>query len=396
MRLIGTLHEEKQVRTFAHFLDQKKITHQIEAVKDTDWGSSNYGTHLYRIWITDEDQWDEALKGYELFLENPQDSSFITPLYDFDISSQSEDKVAIETEEPLLKTSPASATWNQKPLGFVTRLLILSCCALTFLSWFLLSSTQEKETNVSIIPLFSSPVEKNLLYDYPYTYQLISQFIQKYGYEAFEHPEVLPKEGHQLAQQIEQTPFWQGFYTLVQKGGLQALNTAIFQIPMFERIREGEVWRLFSPCLFHVEFFHLFFNMIWLLVLGKQIEQRLGTWRYILFILILGIFSNTAQYLMAGPNFIGFSGILCGMLTFMWMRQKHAPWEGYQLDRVTVLFLALFILIMATVQFVSFFLEKTLGFSISPGIANTAHLSGAAIGFLLGRLNLFSWSRIQA
>ncbi len=73
------------------------------------------------------------------------------------------------------------------------------------------------------------------------------------------------------------------------------------------------------------------------------------------------------------------------------MRQLKAPWEGYQLQRATIGFMMIFIFAIAGLQLVSFFLELTTGTSVSPGIANTAHLSGAAIGAVLGRLNFFGW-----
>ena len=131
--------------------------------------------------------------------------------------------------------------------------------------------------------------------------------------------------------------------------------------------------------------------MLWLIVLGQQLEQRIGPRRYILFSLIVGVVSNTCQYLMSGPDFFGYSGIVCGMLAFIFVRQKVAAWEGYPLQKSTINFLLFFIVSMMLVQFLSFYLETQHGISISPGLANTAHITGAAIGALLGLTPLFSW-----
>ncbi|MEI8366116.1 MAG: rhomboid family intramembrane serine protease, partial [Parachlamydiaceae bacterium] len=95
---------------------------------------------------------------------------------------------------------------------------------------------------------------------------------------------------------------------------------------------------------------------------------------------------------IAGASFLGFSGILCGMLTFIWMRQKIAPWEGYPLPRSTFLFMMYFIFTMLGIQLISFYLEVEHQLSLASGIANTAHFAGAAIGLLLGRLSFFSWN----
>ncbi len=194
-----------------------------------------------------------------------------------------------------------------------------------------------------------------------------------------------------LLQQINRSSFWPGYYTILVKNGWAAAKQGLRQYPTFEKIREGQFWRFFSPCLLHGDLFHLLFNMLWLNVLGKQLEQRLKPLRYIIFILIIAIVSNTAQYLMSGPNFIGFSGILCGMLAFIWVRQKMAAWEGYQIDRLTFIFMLIFIMGMAAIQIVSFFFEKSFEWNFSSNIANMAHLIGGFTGYLLGRLNFFSW-----
>lgn len=98
---------------------------------------------------------------------------------------------------------------------------------------------------------------------------------------------------------------------------------------------------------------------------------------------------------MSGANFLGFSGVLCGMLTFIWVRLRHTPWEGYQLPEVTIGLMIFFILAMFVIQLLSFFTEFHNLASFSPGIANTAHLSGAALGILLGFLPFFSWRAIK-
>jgi GlpG protein len=53
--------------------------------------------------------------------------------------------------------------------------------------------------------------------------------------------------------------------------------------------------------------------------------------------------------------------------------------------------MAFFILMMVGIQFSSFLLDIYWNMPISPSIANTAHLSGALCGFVLGRLPFFHW-----
>lgn len=391
MRIIGTLDNEKKAVGFSLFLKRQRVDHQIEVKMDSDWGSPHYGTNSYAIWIHDEDQFPEALKWYDLYLANPDDPLFAPspPALPRPLPKEPLEVAPLTSLEK--KSSPTLSSqiagWEKQPMGWITRSLLIVCALLLFFSE-LLTPPLASNTNAQLLNLYSSPVDKPLLYDFPHRYELIERYIQLYGNkEAYQSP-----ESQVLLKKIDQTPIWQGLYPVLLNKRTMPLKEELKAAPLFEKIRQGQIWRLFTPALLHADVFHLFFNMIWLIVLGKQIEQRLSPLRYLLFLLFLGIFSNTVQYLTSGPNFIGFSGILCGMLTFIWTRQQLAPWEGYQLNRMTFLFMMIFILGMASLQFLSFFIAKTLNIMAHPpNIANAAHLSGALLGFLLGKINLFSW-----
>ena len=397
MRLIGELHERESMLTFAHFLDKKGIAYQIETETNQDWGSPNYGDISYKLWIFEEDQADTATEGLHLFMKNPTDDQFHLPASpsldqpEHHRNFEKEEAISASTH-PSKESSPlpTEGGWEKEPMGILTRLLLITCCVLFLMIQLHLFSEASKDERPQI-GLFSSPIEKALLYDYPQTYELLSQFLEKYPYTALKNPAELPPEGQALIQRLNKTPSWPGIYPLLIKGGFSEALKGFRIYPTFEKIRQGEYWRLFTPCLLHEDLLHLFFNMLWLIVLGKQIEQRLTTWRYGLCVLMLGIFSNTAQYLTSGPNFIGISGVVCGMLGFIWMRQKVAAWEGYQMDRLTILFMLVFILGMASLQLFSFFIEKTFEWNFSPNIANMAHLSGGILGLLLGRIDFFRW-----
>lgn len=402
MRLIGTLNDPKRGLDFSHFLGRKGIVHHIEVATDKDWGSSNYGTSKCDVWIYEEDDVDQAVQWLEEFQANPQNPLFTEqtiypwPILKDKISpvqspiEQTEKKIEPIVPPQKIETPP-KLQWERSPMGIITRLILLTCCLLLFAAKFINPPVAPPEGLSGSSLLFTSPLEKTLLYDYPYTYTLIDRLIKLYGFEALESTKDLPTDAQQLVNQINKTPFWDGIYPLIQKFGFSEGFKKAKDIPKFEKIQQGQYWRLITPVFLHADIFHLFFNMLWLIVLGKQIEQRLSPFRYIILILLLGVFSNTAQYLMSGPNFIGFSGILCGMLTFIWMRLRYAPWEGYELDRMTIMFMLLFIFSMAALQVFSFFIEKSYDLNVSPHIANMAHLSGAFFGLILGRLNFFRW-----
>lgn len=376
MRLIGTLYTTQEAESFSQFLKSKGISHQMETHQNSDWGSPQYGNIETHIWINDEDQLEAAIEWLRLFQNDPDQPFFA---YSTSPSPLSLTEEYIKTGSKGKKNKIA---WDKQPLGWITRMLLAACTLLLVFS-DLLAPKISTQVNPNLLSIYTSPIDKALLYDYPLRYELIDRFIRLYGVDDVKAKDI-PSEGKVLLNTIKETPIWQGLYETFISG-------ADNQAPLFEKIRQGQMWRLFTPALLHADIFHLFFNMLWLIVLGKQIEQHLSASRYILFLLIVGVFSNTLQYLSSGPNFVGFSGILCGMLTFIWARQTHAPWEGYQLNRMTYLFMMIFIVGMALTQLLSFLAEKFFGWNIAINIANTAHLSGAFIGYLLGRMNIFSW-----
>ncbi len=93
---------------------------------------------------------------------------------------------------------------------------------------------------------------------------------------------------------------------------------------------------------------------------------------------------------MSGSFFMGLSGVVCGLAGFIWARQRVAPWEGYLLHQLTLIFLAIFVLGMFALQIVFFFLELSGIVLIGISIANTAHLAGGITGYLLGKQKFFS------
>ena len=119
-------------------------------------------------------------------------------------------------------------------------------------------------------------------------------------------------------------------------------------------------------------------------------EQRVGVFRYLLLTVVIGVFANVVQYLASGPFFLGYSGVIMGLAGFIWSREKVAPWEGYPLHRSMILFLVLFILAMTLLQIFSLVLVLLSISSFNPNIANVAHISGAILGAILGRLSYFA------
>lgn len=138
---------------------------------------------------------------------------------------------------------------------------------------------------------------------------------------------------------------------------------------LFE-ICHGQIWRLFTPFFLHFGIVHLLVNSIWIFIFGTLIEKRQGFLVLLLLVLAIAILSNLAQYVLRGPAFGGMSGVMSGLLGYIWMRGTFDPASGLRLDR-SVLVLAVFCA-----------LASILG--LFQRIAQVAHAAGFLAGFLWG------------
>ena len=74
----------------------------------------------------------------------------------------------------------------------------------------------------------------------------------------------------------------------------------------------------------------------WLRDLGSMIEERQSTRRLALLVFTISAASNLAQYLVSGPRFGGMSGVVYGLLGYIWIRGKFDPSSGLFLHPTTV------------------------------------------------------------
>jgi len=157
-------------------------------------------------------------------------------------------------------------------------------------------------------------------------------------------------------------------------------------------IRAGQVWRIVTPIFLHGGIFHLAFNMYMFHLFGRVIENRRGALRLALIMLVVALISNLAQGLApsdwgtfrGGPGFLGLSGVVYGLLGYLWMKTTYEPDSGLYVSGGTVAFLMIWMLLG---------FAGILDLLFRGSIANLAHgvgfLTGLAIGYwpeLLRRL----------
>lgn len=143
--------------------------------------------------------------------------------------------------------------------------------------------------------------------------------------------------------------------------------------PGLPEIKNGEIWRLFSPMLIHFGILHLLFNIMWLMDLGSMVEDRKGSIFFIAFVLIVSASSNLAQYISSLNVFGGLSGVVYGLLGYTWTKGKNDPASRLYLHPDTVLFMLIWYFLCL--------------FDVIPHIANAAHTVGLAIGISWGYLS---------
>ncbi len=372
MRLIGTLDSEQQASIFCSFLLKEGIKSSFELFFDAKTKKQEM-----RIWVQDEDKLEMATEYLEQFKAHPDDPKFHQV-------SMAPQPISAQLVIPEEKEEKQSALLQTKPKRFsypLTYLIILLC---TFV--FVWNTTEQytliEESGEIGLEVGMTPVQEWMMFDFPKTNQEVDQVLKEYDFKSYEKISALPEPQKSTLEGALHTPSWKG----IVRDLIESEDG-----PLFEKIKEGQLWRLLTPCLLHGGLLHILFNMAWVWILCQQVEIRMNRFKLLLLMALIGVVSNVCQYLMSGPYFVGYSGIIVGLVGFIWMRQKVAPWEGYPLQKATIIFILIFVGAMMALELFSLFL-KLFSINISANIANTAHIVGGLTGMALGRIPFFSRS----
>jgi GlpG protein len=138
-------------------------------------------------------------------------------------------------------------------------------------------------------------------------------------------------------------------------------------------VANGQWWRLITPIFIHYGIMHLLFNMLWLWDLGGAIESRKRPWFLAAFMLVAGIAGNLAQYYFTSHLFFGgMSGVVYGLLGYIWMQSIFNPAAGFTLHQSTVVMMLIWFVVCWT--------------GLLGPIGNWAHAAGLLIGVAWGYL----------
>jgi membrane associated rhomboid family serine protease/Tfp pilus assembly protein PilF len=162
--------------------------------------------------------------------------------------------------------------------------------------------------------------------------------------------------------------------------GYWFLDTDIEALVMNYRAFELEPWRLLTSALPHSGYFHLGFNLYWLVRFGKILEPRYGSLATAAIYAYLTAGSSAAEYAFSTGG-VGLSGLGYGQFGLLWVLSQKYP-EKDLLSRETIgIFVGWFFLCIA------------LTFLDIWSIGNVAHGAGATLGILAGLMLTSSLKR---
>lgn len=312
-------------------------------------------------------------------------------LKDFEPGARDFD-AAMAKDDPVIPKSRLGQTVREKARRQRPVCLILTvlCALLFFVHEVQRREIVVRENRANIDMIVVTPVMRWMLIDFPAAYQYLIQFQDSLPQNPTLSFKDITQTQRNMLQKMEATPFWGGLYPLLIAKAT-GKSAASHSGPFLEKVRMGQVWRLVTPGLLHDSFLHLCFNMLWLLTIGSLIERRIGSSRLIALTAVLLVVTSVAQYLISGPLFLGFAGAACGFVGFVFARRQVAPWENYRVEPAIFWLFFGYVGILAFVQLILFALAlfKTPAWPLR--MANTAHITGALVGYGLGRLSAFSW-----
>lgn len=153
---------------------------------------------------------------------------------------------------------------------------------------------------------------------------------------------------------------------------VSVLNSFFF-FSSTEAMLGPELWRWISPVFVHFLIgglpLHIVFNVMWWWELGGLVERFQTTRRLGLVFLIVAVGSNTAQFFAEGNNFGGLSGVVYGLLGYLWFYGRMRPDYPVQLNPALITMMVVWLVLCFT--------------GLLGPVANAAHLSGLLIGSFL-------------
>lgn len=167
--------------------------------------------------------------------------------------------------------------------------------------------------------------------------------------------------------------------------GRYIAGTPLEMVPRYLVLPPAAIWSgnwstLFTGVFVHATAgngipWHLLFNMLYFVLLGRILEATLGPVRWLLFFVVSGIVSSGAELAFSSQNAIGASGVVYAMFGLMWAgRYEHPIWAVVATPKTFKILIlwGLFCVVMTYFGWLK--------------VANYAHLAGLLFGMSTGWL----------
>ncbi len=154
------------------------------------------------------------------------------------------------------------------------------------------------------------------------------------------------------------------------------------------RVFKGEVWRLLSYAFLHQGLLHIFINMMMLWMLGRDVEEVLGTRNFVVLYLLSGIAAGLCTALLSPYGIVvGASGAVLGVVMAFGMlfpTRMVFVWFIFPVPAKILVFM------IALIELVNVQVAGT-----SDHIAHFAHLGGMAFGYMFTKKRYWWESHIE-
>ncbi|MEP3482710.1 MAG: rhomboid family intramembrane serine protease [Fuerstiella sp.] len=340
MRLLTSLAEQQSAMRLVAYL----AVEGIQTTLEEDEGS-------WEIWVHQDDDREKSKTILEEFQQDPNHERYTKAERKVRNTLQEVDRIVANKQrmEERLKKRWSGSWWHCYPATYI---LIGLCILVVFVS-----SKPQAPRGMMLLPLCNKPK---------------SVVVDKLHILPSGTPAGLAEGKDQRDVPIE------FIYRLWPKQGADAstiFDFAVFRIKLtakavWNTLAAGEIWRPIGPAFLHFSLLHIVFNMMWLKSLGEAVEYERGTSKFLLLCLAIAVISNVAQLCWSGPNFGGMSGVVFGLIGYVWMKGKTQPQHGIGMTHQSITFAILWLVLCMTGTFGS--------------IANGAHLIGFLTGIVIG------------
>lgn len=164
-------------------------------------------------------------------------------------------------------------------------------------------------------------------------------------------------------------------FTLLETQGLQSIQGWFLPDRAQQLWQPLAFWRLWSPTFVHYTIVHLLTNIYLWWLFGSKIEAQ-SRLELVFVAALCALVGNLSEWWLQGPNFGGLSGVVYGLMGYLWLMGQYGGRVQYKLDRELVIILLLLIPICAT---------GWLG-----KYANYGHLGGLLSGVLLAVVVMYA------